>query len=144
MIREAHSTASAADGRRSVPMMSIDRRRCERVLLNLLSNANKYTDPGGSISVGVQVEATHVVTSVVDTGHGIPESDLDSIFNIYYRNGNGDGIGAGKSAGLGLAIAMYLVELHGGKIWVESEVGVGSTFHYTMPLGIENEDTSDR
>ncbi len=127
----------------SAPTVFVDRRRCERILLNLISNATKYTEPGGSISVGVQVEPTYLITSVVDTGQGVPESDLDTIFNVYYRNGAADGRGAGQSSGLGLAIAKYLVELHGGRIWVESEVGVGSTFCFTTPLGSHNEDSSD-
>ncbi|MFQ6028424.1 MAG: sensor histidine kinase, partial [Dehalococcoidia bacterium] len=120
-----------------VPSALIDRRRCERVLLNLISNANRYTQPGGKISVGVQVEPTYLVTSVVDTGQGVPEDELDKIFSVYYRNATADGKGAGRSSGLGLAIAKYLVELHGGRIWVDSQVGIGSSFHYSLPLGVK-------
>jgi len=128
----------------SMPKVMVDRRRCERILLNLISNANKYTDPGGKISVGVEIGPTYLVTSVVDNGHGIAESELDKIFNVYYRNGTADGKGAGQSSGLGLAIAKYLVELHGGRIWVESEVGKGSAFHFSLPLGDGDENTGNR
>ena len=120
-----------------IPSVVIDRRRCERVLLNLISNANRYTQSGGKISVDVQVESNYLLTSVVDTGQGVPEDELDKIFNVYYRNSAADGKGAGRSSGLGLAIAKYLVELHGGRIWVDSQVGVGSSFHYSLPLGVK-------
>jgi signal transduction histidine kinase len=85
------------------------------------------------------VEPTYLVTTVKDTGQGIPEEDLERVFNVYYRNSTADGRGAGKSSGIGLAIAKYLVELHGGKIWVESKVGEGSTFYFTLPIGEEYE-----
>jgi signal transduction histidine kinase len=118
-----------------LPTVQVDRRRCERILLNLISNANRYTQPGGKISVGIKMEPTYLVTTVKDTGQGIPEEDLEKVFNVYYRNSAADGWGAGKSSGIGLAIAKYLVEVHGGKIWVESKVGEGSTFYFTLPIG---------
>ena len=98
-----------------IPNLEIDRRRCERVLLNLVSNANRYTQPGGNITVSVKVEPDYVITSVVDSGQGVADADRDKIFNLYYRTFTGDGKGAGASSGIGLAIAKYLVELHGGK-----------------------------
>ena len=118
-----------------IPTVNVDRRRWERILLNLISNANRYTQPGGKISVGLKVEPTYLVTTVKDNGQGISEEDLEKVFNVYYRNSTADGRGAGKSSGIGLAIAKYLVELHGGKIWVESKVGEGSTFYFTLPIG---------
>ncbi len=126
-----------------IPSIEIDRRRCERVLLNLVSNANRYTQPGGKITVGVNVETDYVITSVVDSGQGVPDADRDKIFNVYYRTSNGDGRGAGASSGIGLAIAKYLVELHGGKIWVNSVLGEGSSFHFSLPLGDRDENSSD-
>jgi signal transduction histidine kinase len=120
-----------------IPTVCVDRRRCERILLNLISNANRYTPPGGAITVKVEVGPIQVVTSVTDNGQGVPGEDLDKIFNVYYRNASADGRGAGQSSGIGLAIAKYLMELHGGKIWAESKVGQGSTFYFTMPLGDE-------
>jgi signal transduction histidine kinase len=119
----------------SLPTIYVDRRRCERILLNLISNANRYTAAGGKISVEVEVEPNCLITKVVDNGQGVAEEDLDKIFNVYYRNSTADGRGAGKSSGIGLAIAKYLVELHGGKIWVESKLGEGSTFYFSLPIG---------
>jgi signal transduction histidine kinase len=118
-----------------LPNLVIDRRRWERVLLNLISNANRYTGPEGNIRVSIDLEPGYLVTRVTDTGQGIPQEDLQRVFNVYYRNSAGDGKGAGKSSGIGLAIAKYLVELHGGKIWVESTLGEGSTFYFSLPLG---------
>ncbi len=117
-----------------VPPLMVDRRRCERVLLNLISNANKYTPAEGSIKVGLKVERSWLITSVTDTGPGINPREQDKLFNVYYRGEAADGKTASQSSGLGLAIAKYLVELHGGKIWLESTVGKGSTFFYSLPL----------
>jgi signal transduction histidine kinase len=117
-----------------IPTVCVDRRRCERILLNLVSNTNRYTPPGGAIKVRIEVEPDYIVTSVTNNGQGVPEEDLDKIFNVYYRNSSADGKGAGKSSGIGLAIAKYLAELHGGKIWAESKLGEGSTFYFTIPL----------
>jgi len=127
-----------------VPPVLIDPRRCERILLNLISNANKYTQAEGHILVQVKVEQSWIITSVTDNGPGISEHELDKIFNVYYRGEAADGRGAGQSSGLGLAIAKYLVELHEGRIWVESQVGKGSTFSYSLPLGGRYESASYR
>ena len=126
-----------------IPSLEIDRRRCERVLLNLVSNANRYTQPGGKITVSVEVEPEVVITSVVDSGQGVAEADQDKIFNVYYRTSNGDGKGAGASSGIGLAISKYLVELHGGKIWVNSVLGEGSSFHFSLPIGAGYENSGN-
>ncbi|MCH8744270.1 MAG: hypothetical protein IIB31_01330 [Chloroflexi bacterium] len=122
-----------------LPLLQIDRRRCERILLNLISNANRYTDFGGEITVGVSLERDYLITHVTDNGQGVAEEDLEKVFNVYYRNASADGLGAGKSSGIGLAIAKYLVELHGGRIWVESTLGEGSTFYFSLPLGDDHE-----
>jgi len=122
-----------------LPLLQIDRRRCERILLNLISNANRYTDFGGEITVGVSLEPNYLITHVTDNGQGVAEEDLEKVFNVYYRNASADGLGAGKSSGIGLAIAKYLVELHGGRIWVESTLGEGSTFYFSLPLGDDHE-----
>ncbi|MBI4297670.1 MAG: GAF domain-containing protein [Chloroflexi bacterium] len=117
------------------PDVLIDRRRAERVLINLLGNANKHTPVDTNISVKLQVEDTYILISVTDNGPGIPVIDQDRIFNAYYRNSAADGKGANQSSGLGLSIAKYLAELHGGRVWLESEVGRGTTFYFTLPLG---------
>jgi signal transduction histidine kinase len=117
------------------PTVYVDRRRCERILLNLISNANRYTPPGGRISVSLEVEPSRLVTRVRDNGQGVAEEDLDKIFSVYHRGAGADGRGAGQSSGIGLAICKYLVELHGGKIWVDSKLGEGSTFCFSLPIG---------
>jgi len=126
-----------------LPTLVIDRRRWERVLMNLISNANRYTGPEGKICVSIDLEPGYLVTKVTDTGQGIPQEDLERVFNIYYRNSAADGRGAGKSSGIGLAIAKYLVELHGGKIWVESSLGEGSTFYFSLPIGEVHESIAN-
>ena len=126
-----------------LPTVYVDRRRCERILLNLVSNATRYTQLGGDVAVVVTVIPDYLITSVVDSGQGVPEGDLEKIFDVYYRRSSNDGRGAAASSGIGLAIAKYLVELHGGKIWVNSMVGEGSSFHFSLPLGDRNENSSD-
>jgi two-component system sensor histidine kinase/response regulator len=113
--------------------------RVRQILLNLISNALKYTDTGGvtvSVSANERVGNDVVVEIVVvDTGQGIPQEELGSIFDAYEQAG-GDGVRR-KGTGLGLSICRQLVGLMGGRIWAESEVGHGSTFHVTMPLGVD-------
>ena len=127
----------------STPDIMVDRRRAERVLINMLSNANKHTPVETNISVRLQVDDTYILISVADDGPGISEVDQDRVFNAYYRNSAGDGKGANQSSGLGLSIAKYLAELHGGRIWLESEEGQGTTFYFTLPLGETHEDTGN-
>lgn len=113
--------------------------RVRQILLNLISNAMKYTDTGG-VDVSVTVEhraGTDVVIeiAVVDTGPGIPADELASIFEAYEQAGGEAARRVGT--GLGLSICRQLVDLMGGRIWVDSEVGRGSTFHVTIPLGVD-------
>lgn len=109
-----------------------DPARIERIVTNLLSNAHKFTPAGGVISVEVfQKDENHVVR-VSDTGEGIPEDELELIFNAYYRSKNADGRQA-AGTGLGLAIARYLAQLHGGKLSATSKVGQGSVFTLSLP-----------
>ncbi|NPV08512.1 MAG: hybrid sensor histidine kinase/response regulator [Anaerolineae bacterium] len=115
-----------------LPEVSMDRLRIRQVLYNLLSNAVRYTDQG-RVSVQARYDRSELVVSVSDTGRGIPAAELADIFDEFYQVGRPKtGPEAGK--GLGLAIARRLVQLHGGRIWAESEVGRGSTFHFTLPL----------
>lgn len=116
-----------------LPAVLIDRERLRQVLVNLLSNANKFTPRGGRITVRAREDGDlGVVVEVEDTGPGIPEEEQQSIFEPYYQVADASGYHAGS--GLGLAIAKSLVELHGGKIWIESRVGEGSTFSFSIPL----------
>ena len=112
--------------------------RVRQILLNLISNAMKHTDAGGvtvSVSVSERVGNDVVVEmDVVDTGEGIPQEELGSIFDAYEQAGGG--AVRRKGTGLGLSICRQLVGLMGGRIWAESELGHGSAFHVTVPLGI--------
>jgi signal transduction histidine kinase/ligand-binding sensor domain-containing protein len=106
--------------------------RVHQILLNLVNNAIKFTPSGGRVEVGVVPAGEFVRTSVSDTGEGIPGDQRESVFEKFFQVGGTSSIGRG--AGIGLSIARRLVELHGGRIWVESEEGLGSTFLFTLPV----------
>jgi len=107
-----------------------DADRVSQVLANLLGNAIKFTEPGGTILVRVEPRASGVLFSVADTGPGIPVPHLPHVFDRFWRTPDP----ARKGTGLGLSIAKGIVEAHGGRIWVESQVGQGSVFFFTLPL----------
>ena len=115
------------------PSVAGDRRRLAEVLQNLLDNARQYTLPGGEIVLGVEASELEVVFTVSDTGIGIPRADQSRIFERFYRVDAARSREAGGT-GLGLAIAKHLIEAHGGRIWVESEIGKGSHFHFSVPV----------
>jgi signal transduction histidine kinase/ActR/RegA family two-component response regulator len=117
------------------PMITMDEHRITQVISNLLTNAIKYTPAGGSIHVKLQPAPEHVdlvQVSVSDTGCGIPRAERDRIFDRLYQVRAGDAA-TEKGIGLGLFLCRELVELHGGRIWVESHVGGGSTFAFVLP-----------
>jgi two-component system, OmpR family, phosphate regulon sensor histidine kinase PhoR len=116
-----------------LPDIAGDRRRLAEVLQNLLDNAIQYTLPGGQIMLSAETDGDEVVLTVSDTGIGIPQADQPRIFERFYRVDVARSREAGGT-GLGLAIAKHLVEVHGGRLWVESEVGQGSQFHFSVPL----------
>ena len=111
-------------------LVSADRRRVEQVLNNLLSNAHKFTPKGGHIRVGVREREEAVEVSVQDDGPGIPLQEQEQIFEKFYTLGTSRGL---AGMGLGLYIARQLVSLHGGRIGVRSQPGLGSTFYFTIP-----------
>ncbi|HSY33731.1 MAG TPA: ATP-binding protein [Verrucomicrobiae bacterium] len=115
------------------PSVAGDRRRLAEVLQNLLDNARQYTLPGGEIVLSVEASELEVVFTVSDTGIGIPRADQSRIFERFYRVDAARSREAGGT-GLGLAIAKHLIEAHGGRIWVESEIGKGSHFHFSVPI----------
>jgi two-component system, NtrC family, sensor kinase len=110
-----------------------DERKIKQILLNLLSNAVKFTPEGGRIGIDASQTDGAVEISVSDTGIGIAPEDQAKIFEEFRQVG-GDYAHKKEGTGLGLTLAKKFVELHGGKIWVESEVGKGSTFTFTLPL----------
>jgi len=112
----------------SLPTVKAQRQYLEQILLNLLSNASKFTPEGGRITVRAARENESLVIEVTDNGIGIPADKHGLIFEPYYQ------INGGKGSGLGLAITKFLVELHGGKIWLKSAPGQGSSFFFSLPL----------
>jgi two-component system phosphate regulon sensor histidine kinase PhoR len=116
-----------------MPDIAADRRRLAEVLQNLLDNAMQYTPAGGQIIVSACADDTEVTFTVSDTGIGIPRADQSRIFERFYRVDVARSREVGGT-GLGLSISKHLVEVHGGRIWVESEVGQGSRFHFTVPI----------
>ena len=116
-----------------VPDIAGDRRRLTEVLQNLLDNAIQYTPAGGQIMVSASAKNSEVIFTVSDTGIGIPQADQPRIFERFYRVDVARSREVGGT-GLGLSIAKHLVENHLGRIWVESEVGRGSEFHFSVPI----------
>jgi two-component system phosphate regulon sensor histidine kinase PhoR len=117
----------------NLPTVAGDRRRLAEVLQNLLDNARQYTLPGGEIVLSADAHELEVVFTVSDTGIGIPRTDQSRIFERFYRVDAARSREAGGT-GLGLAIAKHLIEAQGGRIWVESELGKGSHFHFSVPV----------
>ena len=114
-----------------LPPVRGDGAQLGEVLQNLLDNAIQYTPPGGQIDVSATANGQGVTFTVADTGIGIPESELERIFERFYRVDAARSREAGGT-GLGLAIARHIVDAHGGRIWVESAVGQGSRFHFRI------------
>jgi signal transduction histidine kinase len=123
-----------------IPEVKVDRRRIDQILSNLLSNALRHTSEGGQITMGTRYLAaeageTHdsLIVAVEDNGEGIPEEHLPHIFDRFYRIENARSR-KGGGTGLGLAIVNQMVQAHGGRVWVQSEVGKGSTFFFSIPV----------
>jgi two-component system phosphate regulon sensor histidine kinase PhoR len=114
-----------------LPPVPADRARVRQVVLNLLHNAIKFTEPSGKITVTTQKQGDSVTVDIADTGRGIAREDLPHVFERFYK---GDKARAGEGAGMGLAIAKHIIEAHGGDIRVQSEEGKGSTFSFSLPL----------
>ena len=141
-IENALTLVRERAGRRGIALQQIvdqqlgqvrgDERKIKQVLLNLLSNALKFTPEGGRVDVRAGLVNGMAEISVADTGVGIAPEDQEAIFEEFRQVGT-----AAKKVegtGLGLALSRKFIELHGGRIWVESQVGVGSTFTFTIPV----------
>ena len=126
------SVAIAADP--DADIVEGDERRIHQVIFNLLSNAVKFTPAGGAVDVATARVNGEVKISVTDTGPGIAPEDHERLFDEFQQADAG--IEQREGTGLGLALSKRLVELHGGRIWVESELGSGSTFVFTLPAGV--------
>jgi signal transduction histidine kinase len=116
----------------SMPIIDGDGPRLEQVLLNLMNNATKFTPDGGKITVRAQKQDTNIIVEIEDDGIGIAKEKQDMLFKPYSRLNSDRQRHPGL--GLGLALSKQVIELHGGKIWVESEAGMGSKFFFSLPL----------
>lgn len=116
-----------------LPNIKIDKERIHQVLLNLISNAVKFTPAGGDVTVTAQKIGQEVQVSVRDTGAGIPEENLNAIFEKFKQT-NTTGYNTIKGTGLGLAIVKHIIIAHGGRVWAESKIGYGSTFTFALPV----------
>jgi signal transduction histidine kinase len=136
LVRERatrHGIAVALDVDARLGDMTADERKVKQVLLNLLSNAVKFTPEGGRIDLRAVRADGAVEISVSDTGTGIAAEHQEEIFEEFRQVG-GDYARKREGTGLGLTLARKFVELHGGRIWVKSELGAGSTFTFSVPL----------
>lgn len=112
-------------------MITADRERMEQVVINIISNAIKYSRKAGEITVDVYKKDQEIIVSVKDEGIGIPQKDIENIFLRFYRvSGSASSF---SGSGVGLYITSEIIKSHGGKIWAESKVGMGSVFHFSLP-----------
>ena len=119
-----------------------DERKVKQILLNLLSNAVKFTPEGGRVSVTVTATEDVCTISVGDTGIGIAPEDQAAIFEEFRQVGRDDARKQ-EGTGLGLTLAKKFVELHEGRIWVQSQVGQGSIFTFTLPVRLDDRSAGD-
>ena len=117
----------------NLPSGAVDIKKCKQIMLNLLSNALKYTPPEGKVEIRASQENNQFQIAVIDTGIGIGTHEINKIFAEFYQADRVRDAQMGGT-GIGLALTRRLVELHGGKIEVNSEIGVGSTFRFTIPI----------
>jgi signal transduction histidine kinase len=125
-----------------LPRVRADADRLHQVLLNLLSNAVKFSPQGGEITIGVQTEGREVVVWVADHGIGIASEELPKVFERFFRGDNRDTRNIGGT-GLGLTLVKEIIAAHGGRVWVESTLGQGSTFFFTLPVSNELQASLD-
>ena len=122
------------------PSALVNKDQIEQVLINIVSNALKYTPDGGEVVISVQGQDSEVMIAVQDSGVGIPKADLPRIFERFYRVDKARSRKMGGT-GLGLSIAQQIVSSHGGRIWIESEEGRGTLVAFTLPLSAAEEAT---
>lgn len=122
--------------KKQFPLVLVDRFRISEVISNLIGNALNYTPAGGAVELSLELGEKEVITHVKDTGPGIPESALPKLFTKFFRVSGVLEQGS-KGTGLGLYISKAVVDMHKGRIWVESTLGKGSTFSFTVPISQE-------
>lgn len=143
-LSENQGITLTANWPEALPVIFGDHRRVTQVLNNILDNALKYTEPGGTIILTAKVTEDVLLIQVEDSGCGIPDNRLLDIFKPYYRVSTNLKVKSGM--GMGLALSQIFVELHGGRIWAESKEGSGSQISFTLPLTKEGDfyEISDR
>ena len=136
MIRERasrHGIALSLDLDPDIGLVEADERKVKQVVFNLLSNAVKFTPDGGQVKVLARLAGEEVQVAVQDTGIGVAAADQEHIFEEFRQVGQ-EAAAKSEGTGLGLTLSRKFVELHGGRIWVESRVGAGSTFTFSLPV----------
>jgi signal transduction histidine kinase/CheY-like chemotaxis protein len=136
MVRERAARRGVAltlDSRGDLGLVSADELKLKQVVLNLLTNAIKFTEVGGSVHVTARLEGDEAQVEVRDTGIGIAEDEQERIFEAFQRGGRGVRTST-EGTGLGLTLSKRIVELHGGRMWMQSRLGEGSTFGFSIPL----------
>ena len=128
--KNLHLIEDLAEG---LPLVMIDVNQIERVFINIISNAIKFTLPSGKITVRATHDRKEILVSIADNGIGIKDEDLPKLFNEFYRVDNAVNQNL-KGTGLGLALVKKIIEAHGGRIWVSSRLNVGTTFFFTIPF----------
>ena len=118
---------------KNIPEIPLDDTQVDRIFINLVSNAIKFTPEGGTISINARLDKDKVKVEVADTGIGISQDDVEKLFDEFYRVDNKINQNV-QGTGLGLPLAKKIVEAHGGTMWVTSELKKGTTFHFTLPL----------
>jgi two-component system phosphate regulon sensor histidine kinase PhoR len=116
-----------------LPPIRGDEERLDQLLMNLLHNAIKFSPQGGTVTITTDEQPDSVVVSVTDHGIGIPPKDRDRVFERFYKVDRARQRGLGGT-GLGLAIARHIAEAHGGRLWLQSTEGKGSTFSFSVPF----------
>jgi signal transduction histidine kinase len=116
-----------------LPSICADDQMLRQVIINLFSNAIKYTPTGGEIKIQMTYEMERIHWAIEDSGIGIPKPDLEKLFEKFYRAGNALAVET-EGTGLGLYLVRLIIERFGGNVWCKSEEGVGSTFQFTLPL----------
>jgi two-component system phosphate regulon sensor histidine kinase PhoR len=134
LFAERQGVRLVVDVADDLPGVRGDEARIGQVVVNLVHNALKFSDEGGDVTVRARHEGDELVVSVEDHGVGIPKSDQARIFERFYKVDRARVRGGGT--GLGLSIARNVLQQHGGRIWVESEEGVGSTFSFALPIRV--------
>jgi two-component system sensor kinase FixL len=124
-----------------LPVIKVEPTRIEQVFQNLLSNAIKYMDKSeGTIHIGCILDGTHWKFNVTDNGPGIEQRHFERIFQLFQTLAPRDRI---ESTGVGLSLVKKIVEMYSGRVWIESMIGEGSTFNFTLPVGLEKKKRSD-